>query len=482
MTSSSASTGRAKATMVRPSEAASSASERNGLPMPPAAAGREERGEAGIPADERRAGHRARPEAVAHGVEGRVQTGAGRLLDRQLELAGVLAVEARHRDAEQRQAARADRRPGLGEQLAHRGEHRGRRRGGAADGARAGRRRVVAEAQAQHDGAPGPPGAAHPARQPVDQLHQNGVELLWRPGAGAERRLGAEAAPSPSRPHRARVAVVRERVQVAPAGPADDLRQLVLAEPGELAHALDASCVQPSGRGRPDAPQPLHPQPVEQDHLVLGRNEHEAVGFGEGAGDLREALGRRDADGDRQAGLLAHLLPKALGDLQRRPDAAAHPAHVEERLVDREALHQGRGAAEDLEDRPAGLDVGGPARAHHHQIRAEAARPCPAHAAADAEGLGLVARGRDHAAADGHGAAPQRRIVTLLDRREEGVEIGVEDRRLAAHEHMFDDPPDGAQRSGGWERRDPGTLATVPRSRLRTTTGAPSRPLPRRTG
>jgi len=34
-------------------------------------------------------------------------------------------------------------------------------------------------------------------------------------------------------------------------------------------------------------------------------------------------------------------------------------------------------------------------------------------------------------------AAAEPRVVPLLDRREERVEVGVEDRRLAVHEHMF---------------------------------------------
>ena len=52
--------------------------------------------------------------------------------------------------------------------------------------------------------------------------------------------------------------------------------------------------------------------------------------------------------------------------------------------------------------------------------------------------LGFVA-GRDHDShADDHRAAAQTRIVPLLDRREEGVDVGMEDRRLT-HEHMFAD-------------------------------------------
>jgi len=50
---------------------------------------------------------------------------------------------------------------------------------------------------------------------------------------------------------------------------------------------------------------------------------------------------------------------------------------------------------------------------------------------------GFVRRRRDHApstdAADDDRLAPQRRLVALLDGREERVEVQVEDRGLRAH-------------------------------------------------
>jgi len=51
--------------------------------------------------------------------------------------------------------------------------------------------------------------------------------------------------------------------------------------------------------------------------------------------------------------------------------------------------------------------------------------------------LGLVA-GREHdPCTDDHRQSAQARIIPLLDRREEGVDVGVQDRRLLLHEHMF---------------------------------------------
>ena len=64
-------------------------------------------------------------------------------------------------------------------------------------------------------------------------------------------------------------------------------------------------------------------------------------------------------------------------------------------------------------------------------MRAEAAGLAAAHRGADAVGPGLVA-GREHdSRPDDRRPAAQATIVSLLDRREERVEVGVQDRRLA---------------------------------------------------
>ena len=69
-------------------------------------------------------------------------------------------------------------------------------------------------------------------------------------------------------------------------------------------------------------------------------------------------------------------------------------------------------------------------------MRAQLPRAPSAHSRPDAVRLRLVA-GREHdSATDDHGSPTQARIVALLHRGEEGVEVGVEDRH-ARHEHMF---------------------------------------------
>ncbi len=64
------------------------------------------------------------------------------------------------------------------------------------------------------------------------------------------------------------------------------------------------------------------------------------------------------------------------------------------------------------------------------RVRAQAARLRAAHRRAHAVRLRLVARGEHDARPDDHRPAAQPRVVALLDRRVERVEVGVQDRRL----------------------------------------------------
>ena len=52
-------------------------------------------------------------------------------------------------------------------------------------------------------------------------------------------------------------------------------------------------------------------------------------------------------------------------------------------------------------------------------------------------GLRLVAGAENHARTDEHGPAAELRMVALLDRREERVQVCVQDRGVPAHERMF---------------------------------------------
>ena len=101
---------------------------------------------------------------------------------------------------------------------------------------------------------------------------------------------------------------------------------------------------------------------------------------------------------------------------------------------------------EDVEHRPAGLDVGRPPRRHDHGLRAQpprlAPRPSPRGRRRPWPRSSPPAPPRP----DDDRPAAQAGIVALLDRREERVEVGVQDRRLPRHEHMFAHDSDGCQR------------------------------------
>ena len=65
-----------------------------------------------------------------------------------------------------------------------------------------------------------------------------------------------------------------------------------------------------------------------------------------------------------------------------------------------------------------------------------------AHRRAHAERLRLVAGGKHHAAAHDDGAAPQARIIPLLDGRVEGIRVRVQDRAFIRHGLMVALPSD----------------------------------------
>ena len=176
---------------------------------------------------------------------------------------------------------------------------------------------------------------------------------------------------------------------------------------------------------------------MEEVELLTRRDAEEPVRLGDAACDLGEELGARDPDGDGDPDPLADVSAQALGDLAGRARDPAHPADVEERLVDGEALDERGGVLEDSVERLARLRIGGHARRHDDRLGAETSRPGAAHGRAHAPSLGLVARGEHDAPADDHGAATEARVVPLLDRGEERIGVGVQDRGLAPHEHMF---------------------------------------------
>ena len=98
------------------------------------------------------------------------------------------------------------------------------------------------------------------------------------------------------------------------------------------------------------------------------------------------------------------------------------------------------------------------------RLAGTAVAPAAAHRGADAARLRLVAGGQHDAAADDHRPPAQARIVTLLDRRVERVEVGVQDRRLAPATNICSHRPMRLRRrldlgvvaAGGERAGDPG--------------------------
>src|SRR6202035_2221079 len=131
----------------------------------------------------------------------------------------------------------------------------------------------------------------------------------------------------------------------------------------------------------------------------------------------------RDSDRDRESYLLPYGPPERGCDLDRRTADVAQTADVEERLIDRECLDDRRGLLKDLEHRLARLAVCGEARRDDDRLGAQTARLGLSHRSPHAACLRLVARREHHSAPDEHRPAAEPRIVSLLYRCVEGIEV-----------------------------------------------------------
>ena len=365
-------------------------------------------------------------------VEGGVQ-GVGVAVERERELHGVVVVEVGHGDTHQGQALGVDHRLRGPQEPPHGTQDRLGLRRRPRERVRPGHTCRVVEPHAQDNRATDPVGGAHAPGDAVHDRHRRGVDVLVTLRPPADGVLRADrASPAPDL-HQTRVAVVGQRVQMAARRQPEHRHQRGLGQTGDFADRRDAPGVQLGGGLRPHAPQALDRQGVQEAELVVGGDDQEAVGLGHAARHLGEELGACDAHRDRQADLLAHPLPQPHRDLLRRPRHAAQATDIEERLVDGEALDQRCGVLEDGKHGLAGVGVGRHAGPDHDGVRTQSPRWAAAHRCAHAEGLGLIAGGQDHAAADDHRAAAQPRVVALLDRRVEGVEVGVQDGGLVRH-------------------------------------------------
>ena len=164
------------------------------------------------------------------------------------------------------------------------------------------RRSAAAATTVRHDAAGRRAAAASTRSTSADEDWRRARSGVARPAA--ERALRADRAPAPAAAGRAagrgcaraRAGAGRRR------GRASRQRRPRRA-PATSPTVRDPARVQLRGGDRPDAPQPLDRQRVQERELAVRRHDQQAVGLGHAAGDLGEELRARDADRDRQADL-----------------------------------------------------------------------------------------------------------------------------------------------------------------------------------
>ena len=204
-------------------------------------------------------------------------------------------------------------------------------------------------------------------------------------------------------------------------------------ELGELSDRADAVAVELLGRHGAHTPQAFHGKREKELLLPVGLHDQQPIGFAHGAGDLGQELGARNPDRDGESRLRPHAFAQPCRDLLGAAGDASETPDLEERLVDRQPLHERGGVTEDREHVFARRGVGIHARRDDDGIRAELSRLSAAHGGAHPARLRFVARRQHDPAADDHGATAQFGRIALLDRRVERVEVGVQHRRFPTH-------------------------------------------------
>ena len=294
--------------------------------------------------------------------------------------------------------------------------------------------------------------------------------------AAGRARTARRSSGGGRRPHAPWVAVVGERVQLAAGGAAEQRHELVLASRATCADGRDPVRVQLAGGDRADAPQPLDRQRMQERELGAGGTTSRPSGFATALATLARNL----------VGATPTVIGSPTSSSTRA--AAARRSRAASR---RSAACRGRRGTprRSTAPRPAASCRGRrrtppcsppstpPSAADHDRVRAQPPRPPPAHRRPHPARLRLVAGRQHHAAADDHRPAAQPRIVALLDRRVERVEVGVQDGGLSSHEHMFASPasdgsrPRTPRRTGGLRGMQP----TRPsRRRLRRPSSSPA--------
>ncbi len=170
---------------------------------------------------------------------------------------------------------------------------------------------------------------------------------------------------------------------------------------------------------------------MEEVQHAFARHDEQPVGLGLGRGELRDELGRRDPDRARDAVRLVDLRPDRRTDDGRSPEPPPSARDVEERLVERERLHDWGHRPEDRHHAGRHLAVDPPRRRQDRRLRAPAPRLRHRHRRVHAEAPSLVRRGQHDtavAATDDHGCPDELRVRAQLDGCEERIHVDVQDR------------------------------------------------------
>ena len=238
----------------------------------------------------------------------------------------------------------------------------------------------------------------------------------------------------------------RQLVQFPTRRVADGLLEECQRSTRDIADRTQAATEQGPLGCRADSPESADRQRMQESKRFIGRHDQQAIRFGSTGCELGDELGRGGTDGAGQPRLILHASANTLPDLSRRTEDAARPGDIQEGLIDAQPFDQRGHVVEDRHDlsrqHPILLEM----RFEHDRTRAQTHGPRQRHCRAHAILAGRVVRGGHHRArrppGDDDGLRHQLRPVEQLHRREERVEVDVQDRgRAAVDGYRADLPP-----------------------------------------
>src|SRR5205823_8993853 len=120
-------------------------------------------------------------------------------------------------------------------------------------------------------------GGPNPAGDPGDEADERGIDFVERLARAAQRALCSDRPPATPRLNGPRISVVGERVEVPTRRATEERNEGRLRELGDLAYGRDPHIAELRGRHRPDSPEPLDRQRMEESELVPWLHEEQPV-------------------------------------------------------------------------------------------------------------------------------------------------------------------------------------------------------------